>query len=57
MVGAVCAYRFTSQIKTITVKMIVFIALLRKTDLIHSHPTGFERKGWSFLFAPATRQG
>jgi hypothetical protein len=24
---------------------------------IHSHPTGFERKGWSFLFAPATRQG
>jgi hypothetical protein len=57
MVGAVCAYRFTSQIKTITVKMIVFIALLRKTDLIHSHPTEFERKGWSFLFAPATRQG
>jgi short-subunit dehydrogenase len=28
---------------------------LRKT--VHSHPTGFERKGWSFLFAPATRQG
>ena len=23
----------------------------------HSHPTGFERKGWSFWFAPATRQG
>ena len=23
----------------------------------HRHPTGFERKGWSFLFAPATRQG
>jgi len=24
---------------------------------IHSHPTGIERKGWRFLFAPATRQG
>jgi hypothetical protein len=23
----------------------------------HSHPTGIERKGWRFLFAPATRQG
>ena len=26
-------------------------------DFFHRHPTGFERKGWSFLFAPATRQG
>jgi peptidoglycan biosynthesis protein MviN/MurJ (putative lipid II flippase) len=25
--------------------------------IVHSHPIGFERKGWSFLFAPATRQG
>jgi hypothetical protein len=25
--------------------------------IFHSHPTGIERKGWRFLFAPATRQG
>jgi len=24
---------------------------------LHSHPTEIERKGWSLLFAPATRQG
>jgi hypothetical protein len=30
------------------------IAICKKD---HSHPTGFERKGWSFWFAPATRQG
>ena len=29
----------------------------KQTNQIHSRPTGFEGKGWSFLFAPATRQG
>ena len=33
-------------------------SILTKTEeFCHSRPTGFEGKGWSFLFAPATRQG
>ena len=35
----------------------IHIVGITTIDNIHRHPTGFERKGWSFLFAPATRQG